>query len=222
MAEAGFAPVVAPVLEVRPLVPPPGLEAWLATAAALAFTSPNGVDAFARLTPRRDWPAFAVGDATAEAARAAGFGPVRSADGDIHALARLIDAEWPPGRGPVLNPGPARPAGDLDVLCAAAVQALPVYETVETDAPAPERIDVVLIHSPRGGQAAAARLAPASIPDSTPDLTPDSTLAAVCISEAAAAPLARLGLARITVAARPTEAELLAALTRLGKPARPV
>lgn len=210
MAEAGFQPVAAPVLRVRPLAPPPDLDARLATAAALAFTSPNGVEAFARLTPRRDWPAFAVGDATAQAASEAGFGPVRSADGDIQALARLIDAEWPPARGVILNPGPARPAGDLDALCAAAVTALPVYETVETEGPAPENLDVVLIHSPRGAAAAASRLAH------------DALLAAVCISDAAAAPLARLGLARIIVAARPNEAALLAALRRLGKPARPV
>ncbi|WP_415491802.1 uroporphyrinogen-III synthase, partial [Brevundimonas diminuta] len=50
------------------------------------------------LIPRfRRHPVFAVGDATAEAARAAGFADVRSAAGDIHALARLIAAEAPPG-----------------------------------------------------------------------------------------------------------------------------
>lgn len=62
----------------------------LSGVAALAFTSPNGVDAFMRNSARRDLPVFAVGPATAAAARAAGFAQVTSADGDGAALARLI------------------------------------------------------------------------------------------------------------------------------------
>ena len=40
--------------------------------AALAFTSINGVSAFAELSDRRDLPTFCVGDATADAARELG------------------------------------------------------------------------------------------------------------------------------------------------------
>src|SRR5690606_3696589 len=81
----GFEPVVVPLLTLAPLpgalnaAPPPD------AVAVLALTSPNGVEAFAPLIPRfRDHPVFAVGDATAKAARAAGFADVRSASGDIH------------------------------------------------------------------------------------------------------------------------------------------
>ena len=58
--------------------------------AALAFTSVNGVAAFAALTPRRDRPVFAVGDATAQAAHDAGFADVLSASGDLRDLARHL------------------------------------------------------------------------------------------------------------------------------------
>lgn len=91
---------------------------------------------------------FAVGDATAEAARAAGFADVRSAAGDIHALARLIAAEAPPG--PLLAPGAREPAGDLPALLPdRRVQRLPVYAAFETHAPAPGAFDAVMLHSPR-------------------------------------------------------------------------
>ena len=43
---------------------------------AVLFTSANGVRAFAAATTRRGFRAFAVGDATAAAARAAGFADV--------------------------------------------------------------------------------------------------------------------------------------------------
>ncbi|MDM8352398.1 uroporphyrinogen-III synthase, partial [Brevundimonas diminuta] len=70
----GFTPITAPLLTLEPL--PGALDAVPAPAAvaALALTSPNGVEAFAPLISRfRRHPVFAVGDATAEAARAAGF-----------------------------------------------------------------------------------------------------------------------------------------------------
>ena len=63
----GFEPVVAPLLTIRTLTPVIDLSG----VAALAFTSVNGVTAFAALNADRDKPVFAVGDATAEAAREA-------------------------------------------------------------------------------------------------------------------------------------------------------
>jgi len=78
--------------------------------AALAFTSRNGVAAFAALSDDRSLPVFTVGDATAEAARTAGFAAVRSAAGALEDLARLL-AEAAPGL--VLAPGALEPSGDL-------------------------------------------------------------------------------------------------------------
>ncbi|MGN6062411.1 uroporphyrinogen-III synthase [Brevundimonas diminuta] len=209
----GFTPIIAPLLTLAPL--PEALHAAPdpAAVAALALTSPNGVEAFAPLIPRfRHHPAFAVGDATAEAARAAGFAHVRSAAGDIHALARLIAAEAP--AGPLLAPGAREPAGDLPALLPdRPVQRLPVYAAFETHAPAPEPFDAVMLHSPRAARALATILA-ADLPRPAA-----SGRIAICISEAAASPLRPFDFAEIRIAAAPDEPAMLSAL---GKPTAPV
>ena len=194
----GFAPVVAPVLEIRLLA---GAEPDLAGVAALAFTSPNGVDAFAALTARRDLPVFAVGDVTAAAARSAGWDDVSSAAGALEDLARLLGER---ATGPVLAPGAREPAGDLPTLLAgrAEVRRLPVYEAVETAAGPPAEWDVVLVHSPRAGRAIAARLG---------DIGARGRRA-VAISANAAAPLEPCGFDRLDIAAAPAEAAMLEAL----------
>ena len=200
----GFTPVVAPLLTIRALPEALSQAPDLTTVAALAFTSPNGVEAFAALVPApllRDRPVFAVGDTTAEAARDAGFTDARSAAGDIHALARLIAAT--PVEGLILAPGAREPAGDLPALLSAhIIQRLPVYAAEETDADPPADFDAVLVHSPRAARALAAALAPDAARDRL----------AVCISPAAVAPLATLGFAEIRVAEAPDETSLLTAL----------
>ncbi|RZJ17193.1 MAG: uroporphyrinogen-III synthase [Brevundimonas sp.] len=211
LTEMGFEPLVAPLLAIHPIPDALATAPDLTTAAALAFTSPNGVAAFAALTPLlRDRPVFAVGDATAEAARAAGFADARSAGGDIHALARLIDESWAADSGLILNPGPRRPAGDLSHLMPGLmIAALPVYEAVETGAAPPDAFEAVLIHSPRGAEALRATLPAGAAKDRL----------AVCISPTAAVPLAALSFAEIRIADTPDELAMLAAL---GKAARPV
>jgi len=209
----GFEPVVAPLLTIRPL--PEALDAApdFASVAALAFTSPNGVEAFAALTPAlRDRPVFAVGDATAEAARDAGFKDARSAAGDIHALAALIADS--PIHGLILAPGAREPAGDLPALLPEhRIQRLPVYAAEETGAAAPADFDAVLLHSPRAARALAAALASVLTPDAA------ANRLAVSISAAAAAPLNALSFAEIRTAEAPDENSVL---TALGKSAGPV
>ena len=200
----GFISVVVPLLAVSPIAQ---ARPDLAGVAALAFTSRNGVAAFAALTPERGRPVFTVGDATAEAARAAGFAEVRSAAGALEALARMLTAEGPRD-GVVLAPGALEPAGDLRALVdeAVALRRLPVYRARETGAAAPPEFDAVLVHSPRAGRALAA-------------LGPFAGQVAVAISVAAAAPLSAGSGLESRVAAHPDEAALVAAL---GKPAPPV
>lgn len=211
LSALGFEPLVVPLLRIRPL--PDALSAApdLTTVAALAFTSPNGVEAFAALVPApllRDRPVFAVGDATADAARDAGFSNARSAAGDIHALARLIKAS--PNDGLILAPGAREPAGDLAALLPdRIVQRLPVYAAEETNAAAPADFDAVLLHSPRAARALAAIL--------TPDAAPNRF--AVCISAAASAPLRAHSFTEIRTADAPDETSML---TALGKSAGPV
>jgi uroporphyrinogen-III synthase len=116
--EAGFEIVVSPLLVRDPDFRPAGPV--LDGVAALAFTSVNGL-AFADLTPRRDWPVFAVGDRTAEAARRKGFTEVVSAAGDATSLAARIAAAWGDRQGVLLVPGAERPAADMAGLLAGRV-----------------------------------------------------------------------------------------------------
>lgn len=200
----GMEPVVQPLLTVQPLSPAlPDLSRF----AALVFTSLNGVAAYAALSPRRDHPVFAVGDATAQAARDAGFPEVRSAAGDLEDLTRLL-AEAAPS--PLLAVAAETPAGDLTQSLRRAggrqsVEILTAYRTVPTGAVAPAAIDAVLIHSPRAALELTTRA----------ELSVHTMIA--CISPAAAAPFQALGRACV-VSPRPNETALLATLqAALGK-----
>jgi uroporphyrinogen-III synthase len=197
----GYAPVVAPLLDVHAL--PAVIE--LEDVAALAFTSANGVNAFASRCPERALPVFAVGGWTAKAARDAGFGAVASADGDVQALAELIGARAKDLAGLVLAPGPKEPAGDLAAaLTARGVPArvLALYESLPAAAtPASVGpVDAVLVHSKK----AAERLATLYFGRPGP--------AAFCISAAAAQPLADQAFASVICADRPDEESLLGLL----------
>ena len=203
----GHSPLVASLLVVHALpqaVRPP--EDF----AALAFTSANAVRAFAGWTSRRSWPVFAVGASTAEAAHLAGFTEVRSADGDVAALASRIAAERPPGL--LLHPCATEAAGDLGGALAAlgmSMRALPLYQTRPVDqlpsdaADALGQVEVaaVLLHSPKAARALVGLWAMEE-----PDLT---RVWAFGLSAACLAPAADLPFASMAAAAEPTEAALL-------------
>lgn len=209
----GLEPVIAPLIEIRVLTPP---LPDFADFDGLIFTSRNGVAAFAHLGPPPsvlDMPVFTVGEATAGAARQAGFTQLTSADGDVDALAELI-RNRAPGLN-LLHPGALQSAGDLAGTLAGvtAVVALPVYEAISTDLLPPAVFDVVLIHSPRAARELAARL----------PLDQAAGRVAIVISPPAAAPLAGRDFAAVCIAETPDETALLDTLkATLGKPPIPV
>ncbi|MEJ6789677.1 uroporphyrinogen-III synthase [Brevundimonas sp. BR2-1] len=196
----GFEAVVAPLLEIRPLAARVDLDG----VTALAFTSRNGVEAFAGLSPERGLPVFAVGDATAAAARFCGFGKVRSAHGALADLAALLAAEAPT-EGLLLAPGAVEPAGDLAALLEGRLRAraLPIYEAVETDVAPPPSFDAVLIQSARAARALRGR-------------GPFPGGRAVALSDAVARALGGGTGLEMQVASAPRESALIEAL---GKPA---
>lgn len=204
----GGRPLVAPLLSIEPLP----AEIDLAGVGALAFTSANGVRAFAALCPARDRPVFAVGAGTAAAARTAGFRPVLSADGDVAALARGIIARKRELTGAVLHAAAAEPAGDLvGALTEAGVEAraVSVYDTV-TRQPPKEVLDalgdirIVLLHSPKAARALAGLLAGHDA----------SHLRLLCLSPAVARPLEGLKVKEVAIAPFPIEAALLNLMAR--------
>jgi uroporphyrinogen-III synthase len=83
----GFDTLIEPMLEIVPVQAEiPALDSY----SALAFTSANGVRAFAGRSDIRSMPAYAVGSRTAECLRIAGFADIRAASGDAEAMAALI------------------------------------------------------------------------------------------------------------------------------------
>ena len=92
---------------------PDGSPPTLDGVQALLFTSANGVRAFERRSGRRDLPVYAVGDATADQARAIGFKHVDSAGGDVRALAELVRSKVTPATGTLLHVAGSLVAGDL-------------------------------------------------------------------------------------------------------------
>ncbi len=218
LIELGHEPLVAPLLVVRRLV---DVSPDLTAVGALAFTSANGVRAFTQASNRRDLPVFTVGEATAAAARQAGFAHVHAGPRDVAALAADIVARRDTIEGVVLHASAAEPAGDLAGALAAAgleLRPCPLYQTVAADSPAPalrERladVHAVLLHSPKAARALASLFA------SGLDL---SGAHLVGLSPACLAPVANLAAASRQSADAPNEADLLARLETLEPAARP-
>ena len=107
----GINPIVSPVLDINFRA---RIDVDLADTQALVFTSANGVRAWGPRRPERDLPVFAVGDATADAARDIGFKKVYTAKGDVEALASLIRRKARPGDGDLLHVRGIHVAGDLN------------------------------------------------------------------------------------------------------------
>ncbi|WP_395647055.1 uroporphyrinogen-III synthase [Terricaulis sp.] len=198
----GAEPVLAPLLQIIPC----GYDTNVADAQALVFTSTNGVHAFPAVRDAKHCVVLAVGDATAEAARQAGFGDVRSAGGDVAALAALAKAQLDPAGGKLIHVAGDHVAGDLSgelraagfnierrlAYVARAVAVLP-------DAFATP-LDLVLFHSPRAAQIFVDFGAPNA-----------ATLTAACLSPAVAAAAQSASWKRLIVSPAPREEALLGA-----------
>ncbi len=136
LGERGIAYLIEPLMEVLPVIDNDAAAtlAWVddrsVPARALLLTSANGVRFLAERLKRRDVAVFAVGSATAEAARDAGFEIVEQADGDVESLANLVMRRVEPGDGKLLHIAGSVVAGDLSGQLRAAgyeVQRLVLY-----------------------------------------------------------------------------------------------
>jgi uroporphyrinogen-III synthase len=200
----GHEAIVAPLLVVHDIE---DAVIDLGGVAALAFTSANGVRAFAEKSGERGLRVFTVGAATAQAARQAGFRSVLSADGDVEALAEGIAGRRGEIFGAVLHAGAKELAGDLaGELGRRGVEArrLVLYETTpatisEAQAKSLLKSHAVLLHSPRAAQALAKLVRAHPAPE----------LRALGLSPAVLKPLARVRLAARLAPAYPLEAALL-------------
>jgi uroporphyrinogen-III synthase len=205
----GAAPVLAPLLTIIPCAYDTNVE----HAQALLFTSANGVRAFPDARRLHAKPVLAVGDATAEAARGAGFSDVRSADGDVAALAELANTVLSPDHGKLVHIGGEHVAGDLAGALSAAgftIERRIAYAARPAlTAPAAllQPLDIVLFHSARAAETFVALGAPNA-----------AKLTAACISEAAVQAAGKVRWARIIVSSAPREDALLRAALQPDSP----
>lgn len=209
----GFRPIVSPVMEIGRLPTPK-----LAQGSIVAFTSANGPR---NIEAPASGVAFAIGAATATAARDAGWREVVVSGGDVRQLAETIAHahQQQPLLGPVIHIAGSHRAGDL----AAALQAHGVpserriaYEAREATALRPGAQDalrgggiapIVTLFSPRTAEIFLRLIARS-------DLSAElAATVAVCLSNAVA-DVARLAVWRgVKVAKSPETAAMLAAIS---------
>src|SRR3569623_2069523 len=208
----GIEGVAAPLLECAPLhtsLPDPrGL-------AALAVTSANALRTLAERGARAPYlglQLFAVGERTAAAARAAGFGCVVDGGGTLAQLVEAIAAASP--AGPVFYPTARHQSGDLAEELAPfglAVATAKVYEMRAATALPPaivddlatEQFDAALFHSRRAAETFA------TLAGDRLDAGVKARLGALCLSEQVAEPLIDAHFVRIGLADQPNEAAMM-------------
>jgi uroporphyrinogen-III synthase len=209
----GHQPIVAPLSEVE-LLAKVDLKAgpWAAIVLTSA-TALSGIVSFAAGKECLDVPIFAVGDATAKAARAKGFTEVASAGGRVNDLINLVVARLqPPAR--VLYLAGEQRSGDLAGALRAKnfeVDLVVVYRFLNARVlpePAAAALNSELDGVLHFSRAAAEAFVNAAGNSNLLDVALTKP-AHFCISDQVAAPLRQAGAARIEVAARPDQDALL-------------
>lgn len=217
-AAAGHSLLLAPVLEIEPTAAVPDFTG----VQAIAVTSRRGLAALAAATGRRDLPLYAVGEGTAEAARAAGFQQVAVAEGDLAALARLLGAGIDPGAGSVLHAAGEILAGDLGEALqpyGITVVRTTLYRAREVGELPPmalsalreSKLDGVVFFSPRSAQVFARLVVRAGVQAAC------ARLIAGCLSPAVARRAGALRWREIRVAALPNLPSLVAIMDTDGR-----
>ncbi|HTI86831.1 MAG TPA: uroporphyrinogen-III synthase [Alphaproteobacteria bacterium] len=218
----GLTPVVEPLIAIRPI---PGVTVDAAGIQAIVFTSANGVRALTAARGEaevsRALPAFAVGAATAAAARAAGFANVTVGEGAIEDLARLIAVQAPAERGPILHVSGSAVARDLAGLLDAtghSVRRAVLYKSVPADALgeytqrllAERGIAAALFFSPRTARTFVTLIEASGLRAAT------ASMVSFGLSPAVTDALTSLPFARFVTAARPTTDALIDSLGGVG------
>ncbi|MPY72952.1 MAG: hypothetical protein GEU87_01715 [Alphaproteobacteria bacterium] len=212
----GFDVLLQPLLRIEPTDGPP-LD--LSGFQALLFTSANGVRAFARRSEVRTLAAYAVGDATAAAAKAEGFLSVASAGGDVGDLAALVQSRLDPAGGKLLHASGSAVAGDLAGVLGAAgfsVERRQLYDAQQTDKFDPAvraalsdgGVDAALFFSPRSAAGFVSLVRAAGLTEAC------QGIAAFCLSAAVAEAASPVSWRSVAVAPEPNQESLLATLER--------
>lgn len=219
LRDKGHEPVLFPLLTIKP-------EAEGASqlktfkdedVQALLVTSANGMRHFARADKRRNFKIMAVGDATGEAAREAGFKEIECASGDVDGLAKMVKEKCDPKKGTLLHVAGSRLAGDLkgmlekDGFTYARVVLYSADKTTELSLTLSQeikagKIDGVLLYSPRTSTAFAELARKGGVQGHLKNMT------AYCLSDAVAKNLDGTTFKEVKTAKTPDQAALLSLL----------
>jgi len=212
----GFSVLAEPLLEIHSRTDVrlelDGVQGYLATSA-------NGVRALVANHAPLTLPLWAVGDATARAARALGFTQVDSARGDAASLTRLVSQKVDPAAGTLLHAAGTKVAGDLSGGLAALGYVLRreiLYEARTAECLSPglidalkgEAIDLALFFSPRTAATFVTLAAAAGCAETGRAIT------ACALSPAVADALGLMPWRQILTAERPEQDSLLARIDR--------
>ena len=214
LVAAGHVPIPAPVLAVRPVPADLDPRDWR----GIVATSRHAVRAIFRRTDVADWldlPILCVGEATATAARNAGFRTVVEGGGDVATLVEtMVPEDWP---APLLYPCGEVVSIDLPAALAkrgVTVERRVVYaaDVLPTLSPEAEiallgrAVDGAVFYSPRSVKGFAAQVRAARLEARLGGLT------AWCMSDAIATAAKAAGFGHIRVAAEKTGESLIATI----------
>ena len=213
LGERGIETVLEPLISVTD-VDGPALD--LEGVQALLITSANGIRAFARRGQEqgRGLTVYAVGDASARAAKGLGFENVKIATGDVQALAALVRKDLDPDGGSLVHVAGTHVAGDLSGELEKAgftVRREVLYQAVAAEAFGPETLealgagalDGVLLFSPRTAGLFVRLAGEAGLAEAC------KNLAAYCLSPAVAEEAQSLDWREVIVAPEPNQDALL-------------
>lgn len=201
---------IEPMLEIVPT----GAAVSFDGVQAILATSANGVRCLATATHSRDLPLFAVGDATANSARDAGFEAVHSAEGDSHSLKTMVASRLDPSLGRLLHVRGEAVTGDLPAALQASgfavdetilYQARPAHRLSEAalEFLSKEKFDSILFFSPRTARTFVSLAIEAGLRDHCMAMT------AICLSRAVADAAAALPWSDVRIAATPDQAAMI-------------
>jgi uroporphyrinogen-III synthase len=215
----GFNGVAVPAAIVQPThahIALEGVQALLMTSAAAARNAVYRPD-------MRDLPVYAVGDATAAAAKLAGYETVISAGGDGAALAVLAADRMDPKAGTLLHLRGQEVAGDVTGMlsaCGFQTRLVEVYQTHDHPDFAATMGDylaresgLILFHSPAG-----ARRFEVLVANNAYDL---SKWQGIGLSQACLTPLEKYGFNALLCAPRPDEEALIEVVSGQQQHSRP-
>jgi uroporphyrinogen-III synthase len=209
----GHTVILAPLLRIEPVAAEfgPGPFAAVLTTSANAA---RAVAAHGRIEELRGMPLYTVGRRSAEAAKAAGFATVQSADGDAHDLVELVVRELTGAAAPLLYLAGEDRSVDLGAELARhglKTRTAVVYRATAAERLSPEaeqalavgELDGVLHYSRRSAETFVRCAAATGLHERA------WALLHLCLSAQVAEPLLAAGAPRVRVALRPEEGALL-------------